>query len=71
MIFEETYLWVEAGDTKKAIMSISSDISDENLEVQDGKDEDFKIDDYQKEIDSDDSYSDIPEASNDDNVRLN
>lgn len=52
-------------------MSTSSGISGENLEVQDGKDEDFKIDDYQKEIDSDDSYSDIPEASNDDNVRLN
>lgn len=56
---------------KKATMSISSNISDENLEVQNGKDEDFKIDDYQKEIDSDDSYSDIPEASNDDNVKLN
>lgn len=52
-------------------MSTSSNISDDNLEVQDGKDEDFKIDDYQKEIDSDDSYSDIPETSNDDNVRLN
>lgn len=59
------------GNTKKATMNTSSDISDNNLEVQDGKDEDFKIDDYQKETDSDDSYSDIPETSNDDNVRQN
>lgn len=51
-------------------MSTTSDASDENLE-QGGKDEDFKIDDYQKEIDSDDSYSDIPEASNDDNTEDN
>nr|XP_033206714.1 general transcription factor 3C polypeptide 5 [Bombus vancouverensis nearcticus] len=52
-------------------MSTSSDVSNENLEVQDGKDEDTKIEDYQKEIDSDDSYSDIPEASNDDNTEDN
>lgn len=51
-------------------MSATSEDSEENFDTQDEKDEDFKIDDYQKDIDSDDSYCDIPEANNDKNVRL-
>lgn len=50
-------------------MSEPSDTSDEISYTQDDKDEDFKIEDYRKEIDSDDSYCDIPETNNDDNVR--
>ena len=49
-------------------MSEPSDTSDEISYTQDDKDEDFKIEDYRKEIDSDDSYCDIPETNNDDNT---
>ncbi|XP_076625514.1 general transcription factor IIIC subunit l(2)37Cd [Colletes latitarsis] len=53
-------------------MSELNDESDENeaFDARDGKDEDFNIDDYQKEIDSDDSYCDLPETNNDDNNTL-
>lgn len=52
-------------------MSTSSDINDENFEIQNEKDEDFKVDNYEKEIDSDDSYCNISERNNDENVKLN
>ncbi|XP_076160281.1 general transcription factor IIIC subunit l(2)37Cd isoform X2 [Ptiloglossa arizonensis] len=48
-------------------MSEGSGASDTVFDAQDEKDEDFKIDDYHKDIDSDDSYCDIPETNNDDN----
>lgn len=43
---------------------------DENVNLENIKHEAFKIDDYEKEIDSDDFYSDVPEANNDENVRI-
>ncbi|KOC65841.1 General transcription factor 3C polypeptide 5 [Habropoda laboriosa] len=52
-------------------MSVTSEASDINFDKQNEKDEDFKIDDYQKEIDSDDSYYDIPETNDDENVKDN
>ncbi|XP_076762413.1 general transcription factor IIIC subunit l(2)37Cd [Xylocopa sonorina] len=50
-------------------MSASSDSSEENLYMQDEKDEDFKID--EKEIDSNDSNFNIPRINSDANVADN
>ncbi|KAK9305917.1 hypothetical protein QLX08_003275 [Tetragonisca angustula] len=47
------------------------DDNDENVDLEDIKHEAFKIDDYEKEIDSDDFYSDVPEANNDENTEDN
>lgn len=49
-------------------MSTSSDTDDENFEIQNDKDEDFKINNYEKEIDSDDSYCNISKINNDENA---
>ncbi|OAD55297.1 General transcription factor 3C polypeptide 5 [Eufriesea mexicana] len=51
-------------------MSTSSD-SDGNIKAQDEKDEDFKINEYRKETDSDDSYCDVPEINNDEHTEDN
>ncbi|CAK9799769.1 General transcription factor 3C polypeptide 5 [Anthophora quadrimaculata] len=51
-------------------MSVTSDTSDVNFDKGNERDDDFKINDYKKEIDSDDSYYDIPET-NDENVKDN
>lgn len=49
-------------------MSEASDSSDiETFDKQDDKDADFNVDDYRQEIDSDDSFTDLPEN----NVSLN
>jgi len=43
-------------------MSEASDSSDiETFDKQDDKDTDFNVDDYRHEIDSDDSYTELPE----------
>lgn len=47
-------------------MSEPSSDSNENYDLQDEKDEDFNIDDYRKDLGSDDSADDIPETNNDD-----
>ncbi|XP_076243730.1 general transcription factor IIIC subunit l(2)37Cd isoform X2 [Calliopsis andreniformis] len=44
-------------------MNEPSDASDEISDTQDDKDEDFNINDYREEIDSDDSYHDITETN--------
>ncbi|XP_076221221.1 general transcription factor IIIC subunit l(2)37Cd isoform X2 [Nomia melanderi] len=46
-------------------MSESSNDSDEPYDPRDEKDEDFKIDDYRKDLGSDDSSADVPETNDD------
>ncbi|XP_054016559.1 general transcription factor 3C polypeptide 5 [Hylaeus anthracinus] len=48
-------------------MSEPSDESDKDYDLEPKGDEDFKIDDNCEEIDSDDSYCDVPETNNDSN----
>ncbi|XP_017878673.1 general transcription factor 3C polypeptide 5 isoform X2 [Ceratina calcarata] len=52
-------------------MSVFSNISDENFDIPDEKDEDFNIDEYMKENDSEDSSSDVPETYNEEKEKEN
>lgn len=52
-------------------MSALSDTSEEVSDTKSQKDEDFRINNYDKESDSDDSWYDVSETNNDENVRLN
>lgn len=52
-------------------MSESSNDSDEPYDPRDEKDEDFTIDDYRKDLGSDNSSADVPETNDDRTVRSN